>query len=70
MVIYSKNTTAKIRLIKAVDEKETLLELIKQAKSEWCKKQRENCSKIVHIIDFTKEFKEQLKFKILNAPEP
>jgi hypothetical protein len=51
------------------DKKEAVA-IIQQAKSEWCKEQRENCFKRLIHIDFTKDFMEHIKTAILQAPEP
>jgi hypothetical protein len=48
-----------------LEEKE-IIGLIRQAKSEWCKEQRENCAKTV-IYNSVPFYDEDT---ILNAPEP
>ena len=50
---------------------EALEKLIQQAKSEWCKQQRENCYK--EFLETTKKSFINVDFfkdSILNAPEP
>jgi hypothetical protein len=54
----------------SLEETEEIFNAIQQAKSEWCREQRENCSKIINGIDFTEDFKKNLEYEIFNAPKP
>ena len=55
-------------ILKAMNDDEAI-ELIGKDKSEWCRKQRENCARIITKDSYECTIKENRE-RILNAPEP